>query len=242
MVVWGPATGVHLNGRPGRLTATRIPAATFATRMDWELRGSSIRRRLCSSWSGQRPWLLLLTCKTGSRPFWSSSGIWRNTTIFRERRQSYGILGPSGCQGLLAVTITIVRRLFFVYASSSSFSYCYYTIIGIIIITCLMVLHSILMTSISVIIHYYCCCYCHHSRKLECDCPPTPKPREEGNTGTNRPRPIFQLFGVYSHIRPCLEISSKPALYQHPSPFKGPPHYADHVHCSLLFLGHSLSS
>ena len=50
----------------------------------------------------------------------------------------------------------------------------------------------------------------------------TPKPREK-KTSINRPRPIFQLFGVYSHIRPCFDIGSKPALYQPSSPLKGAP-------------------
>ena len=34
--------------------------------------------------------------------------------------------------------------------------------------------------------------------------------------------PYSKFFGVYSHIRPYLDISSKPALYQPPNPFKGP--------------------
>ena len=34
---------------------------------------------------------------------------------------------------------------------------------------------------------------------------------------------IFQLFGVYSHAGPDLDISSKPALYQPSSPFQGTP-------------------
>ena len=38
----------------------------------------------------------------------------------------------------------------------------------------------------------------------------------------NRPRPKMQLFGAYSHVRPHLDISSKLALYQPPSPFESP--------------------
>ena len=35
------------------------------------------------------------------------------------------------------------------------------------------------------------------ARKLEYDCPPTPKPREGRKSRTNPPRPFFQLLGAY---------------------------------------------
>ena len=60
------------------------------------------------------------------------------------------------------------------------------------------------------------------SRKVEYDCPPTLKPRDRRKHSINHPKSMFQLFGVYSHMRPHLDISSKPALYQPPSPLKGP--------------------
>ena len=43
------------------------------------------------------------------------------------------------------------------------------------------------------------------ARKLEYDCPPTPKPRKEGKQ--KHPRPRFQLFGVY-----CTLWLSEPEL------------------------------
>ena len=51
--------------------------------------------------------------------------------------------------------------------------------------------------------------------------PQSPKKKEKG---VNRPMHVFQLFAVYSHIGPSyLDIISKLALYQPPSPFKGLP-------------------
>ena len=50
------------------------------------------------------------------------------------------------------------------------------------------------------------------AKKLEYDCPPTPKPTEEGKPACriHRPRPIFQLFGVYCiFVPPLLRVFFK---------------------------------
>ena len=43
--------------------------------------------------------------------------------------------------------------------------------------------------------------------QLEYDYPPNPKPREEKNS-INRPRPIFQLFGVYCTMYSWLTLAA----------------------------------
>ena len=47
------------------------------------------------------------------------------------------------------------------------------------------------------------------ARRLENDCPPTPKPREARKQSLNPPRPIFQLFGVHCNSIPWTSTSPK---------------------------------